>query len=164
MQEAYPGKEDYNVAPTQSLPIIRRGADGGLECMPMRWWLTPNWSQAPTTQYSMFNAKVETAAKSPAFKIPFQKQHCVVPVSGFYEWYRSANGKQPFLINDQTQKGCCWQAYGMPGVPKVVPAMPPSCLSFTLLTAAAHENMRELHHRQPIFPDYGAGPRLAGPE
>ena len=105
MQETYPGEDDYNAAPTQTLPVIRRGADGGFECMPMRWWLTPSWSQAPTIQYSMFNAKVETAAKSPAFKIPFQKQRCVVPVSGFYEWYRSDNGKQPFLINDQAQNG-----------------------------------------------------------
>ena len=151
MQETYPGEDDYNVAPTQTLPVIRRGADGGLECMPMRWWLTPSWSQAPTTQYSMFNAKVETAAKSPAFKKPFQKQHCVVPVSGFYEWYGSANGKQPFLINDQAQKGLLlagiWDAWR----PKGGAGDAAELLSFTLLTAAAHENMRELHHRQPIF-------------
>ncbi|MEC8074545.1 MAG: SOS response-associated peptidase family protein, partial [Pseudomonadota bacterium] len=80
-----------------------------------------------------------------------QKQHCVVPVSGFYEWYRSDNGKQPFLVNDQAQKGLLlagiWDAWR----PKGGAGAAAELLSFSLLTAAAHENLLELHHRQPIF-------------
>ena len=151
LQQTYPGEDDYNAAPTQTLPVIRSGADGRLECLPMRWWLTPSWSQGPSTQYSMFNAKVETAAKSPAFKIPFAKQRCVIPVTGFYEWHRRAGRKQPFLISDQAQEGLLlaglWDAWR----PRGGAGDAAQLLSFTLLTSAAHENMRELHHRQPIF-------------
>ena len=151
LQETYPGEDDYNAAPTQTLPVIRSRADGRLEYAPMRWWLTPSWSQGPSTQYSMFNAKIETAAKSPAFKMPFAKQRCVMPVTGFYEWHRNAGRKQPFLISDQAQEGLLlaglWDAWR----PRGSAGDAAELLSFTLLTTAAHENLRELHHRQPIF-------------
>ena len=149
--EMYPGEDNYNAAPTESLPVIRVRADGGLECLPMRWWLTPSWSQGPSTEYSMFNAKVETAAKRPAFRGPFANRRCVLPVSGFYEWHRSAGRKQPFLIYDQVGEGLllagCWDVWH----PKGDAGDAAQLFSFTLLTSPAHPNMYPLHHRQPIF-------------
>ena len=151
LQEEYPGEDNPNAAPTETLPVLRAGDDGQIECVPMRWWLTPSWSQGPSTRYSMFNAKAETAAQSPAFRGPFATQRCVVPVSGFYEWQRRAGHKQPFLICDQAQKGLllaglwdAWQPRGSAGDTAEL-------LSFTLLTTAAHPNLGDLHHRQPVF-------------
>lgn len=90
--------DDANLSPTQSLAVLRGGADGQISAAEMRWWLTPHWAKAPTTEYSMFNAKAETAATSPAFRRPYRRQRCVIPVSGYYEWQRDDNGKQPFYI------------------------------------------------------------------
>ncbi len=151
LQEEYPGDDNPNAAPTETLPVLRAGDDGQIQCVPMRWWLTPSWSQGPSTRYSMFNAKAETAARSPAFRGPFAKQRCVVPVSGFYEWQRRAGHKQPFFISDQAQEGLllaglwdAWQPRGSAG--EIA-----EHLSFTLLTTAAHPSLDELHHRQPVF-------------
>ena len=151
LQEEYPGDDNPNAAPTETLPVLRSGDDGQIQCIPMRWWLTPSWSQGPSTRYSMFNAKAETAARSPAFRGPFAKQRCVVPVSGFYEWQRRAGHKQPFFISDQAQEGLllaglwdAWQPRGSAGETA-------EHLSFTLLTTAAHPSLDELHHRQPVF-------------
>ena len=151
LQEEYPGDDNPNAAPTETLPVLRAGDDGQIQCVPMRWWLTPSWSQGPSTRYSMFNAKAETAARSPAFRGPFAKQRCVVPVSGFYEWQRRAGHKQPFFISDQAQEGLllaglwdAWQPRGSAGETA-------EHLSFTLLTTAAHPSLDELHHRQPVF-------------
>lgn len=149
--ETYAGTDNPNAAPTETLTVLRAGAGGQIVSVPMRWWLTPSWSQGPSTQYSMFNAKAETAATSPAFKVPFARRRCVLPVSGFYEWQRRAGRKQPFLVSDQAEEGLllaglwdAWQPKGSAGDTSEL-------LSFTLLTTAAHPSMRELHHRQPVF-------------
>ena len=164
LQEEYPGDDNPNAAPTETLPVLRSGDDGQIQCIPMRWWLTPSWSQGPSTRYSMFNAKAETAARSPAFRGPFAKQRCVVPVSGFYEWQRRAGHKQPFFISDQAQEGLllaglwdAWQPRGSAG--EIA-----EHLSFTLLTTPAHPSLGDLHHRQPVtWRPEQAGPRREPP-
>ena len=45
LQEEYPGEDNPNAAPTETLPVLRASDDGQIECVPMRWWLTPSWSQ-----------------------------------------------------------------------------------------------------------------------
>ena len=120
LQEEYPGEDNPNAAPTETLPVLRAGDDGQIECVPMRWWLTPSWSQGPSTRYSMFNAKAETRPRTD-FSGPFATQRCVVPVSGFYEWQRRAGHKQPFLICDRAKRVCCSRVYGMPGSHEAVP-------------------------------------------
>lgn len=149
--EAYSGEDNFNAAPTENIPVLRMNHSGVVELTSMRWWLTPSWAREPSTQYSMFNAKSETAGTSPAFRGPYAKQRCVVPVSGFYEWCREQGQKVPYLIHAQTEQTLllaglwdCWSPRGNAGGVA-------SLYSFTLLTTAAHEQMQAVHHRQPIF-------------
>ena len=102
--QPFPGTENYNTAPTEDVWVIR-DRDGTFESMQARWWLTPWWSKEPSTKYAMFNAKSETLAKSSAFKEPFQRRRCVVPVSGFYEWTKSPHGKMPHYIRPAADDG-----------------------------------------------------------
>jgi putative SOS response-associated peptidase YedK len=37
----------------------------------------------------------ETVATKPAFRETFQRRRCLVPADFFYEWQRTAAGKQP---------------------------------------------------------------------
>jgi putative SOS response-associated peptidase YedK len=153
--QTYPGSDNFNVAPTETVPVMRANAHGAIEFAHMRWWLTPSWAKAPSTQYSMFNAKSETAGRSPAFREPYLKKRCVVPVSGFYEWYRGRKRKMPYLIRGASTKTLLlaglWDSWSTRGSSEVA-----AMLSFTLLTTAAHEQMRQIHDRQPIFltPDH----------
>jgi len=151
LQQPYPGEDNANAAPTETLPVIRTSDRGQLECVPMRWWLTPSWAQGPSTTYSMFNAKAETAATSPAFKGPFANRRCVLPISGYFEWQRRSGQKQPLMISDQAGDGLLlaglWDAWK----PRGNGADAAELLSFTLLTTAAHPSLKELHHRQPVF-------------
>jgi putative SOS response-associated peptidase YedK len=78
----YQGSDAYNMAPTETVEVLRRDSQGALELVPMRWWLTPSWAKTRTTKYAMFNARCETAAGSAAFKLPYRTQRCVVPISG----------------------------------------------------------------------------------
>lgn len=89
----------YNIAPTQTIPIIRTAADGSREVAMVRWGLVPYWSPGPRQQKGeMINARAETVASKPAFRDAFRRRRCVVPASGFYEWRPEGKGKQPYMI------------------------------------------------------------------
>ncbi len=149
----YQGEDNFNAAPTEQIPVVRvapDGADnaGAPELIPMRWWLTPYWAKEMSTKYAMFNAKSETAAKSPAFREPFKKRRCVVPVTGFYEWARRDGEKVPYLITPSDTEGLLiaglWDRWRNHESGEVV-------LSFTVLTTAANEAMSFVHNRQPVM-------------
>lgn len=130
----HPGPDNYNTAPTEQVTVLRLNDAGDPELVAMRWWLTPYWSKAMSTKYSMFNAKAETLTKSPAFREPFKKRRCVVPVTGFYEWIRNQSkgvgqpAKLPYFITsaDPYRESGVGDAEGddhEPGVETVAPDM-----------------------------------------
>lgn len=144
----YDGQDNFNLAPTETVPVLRIGPAGEPQLVPMRWWLTPFWAKELTTKYSMFNAKSETAAKSPAFKAPYQKRRCVVPITGFYEWCRQNNQKLPYFIKAHAEDGLLlaglWDAWHNKEADEEL-------LSFTILTTAASAGMAFVHNRQPVI-------------
>jgi len=148
----HPGPDDLNLAPTQELPVVRMDSRGEPELATMRWWLTPYWSKEQSTKYSMFNAKSETAAKSPAFREPYKNRRCLVPVNGFYEWAKSGSGgsasKLPYLIKPSQHQGLLlaglWDRWQNPQTKQTVE-------SFTVLTTKAHPALQFVHHRQPVM-------------
>jgi putative SOS response-associated peptidase YedK len=89
----------YNIAPTQSVPIIRQNPKGPVRQMSlMRWGLIPSWSKDTSGAASMINARSETAATRPAFRDALKSRRCLVPADGFYEWQRTGKTKQPFCF------------------------------------------------------------------
>ena len=144
----HPGPDNLNLAPTETVQVLRLGPDGEPQLVPMRWWLTPFWAKELSTRYSMFNAKSETAAKSAAFKEPYRKRRCVVPVSGFYEWCRQNNQKVPYFIVPEDADGLLlaglWDSWRNRDNNEEL-------LSFTILTTDANAAMRFVHHRQPVM-------------
>lgn len=145
---SHPGPDNYNAAPTETIVVLRLDEAGEPELVPMRWWLTPHWSKGPTTKYAMFNAKSETAGKSPAFREPFRKRRCVVPVSGFYEWTRMNNRKVPYLLKPHEDPGLLlaglWDRWKNPETDELLE-------SFTVLTVPASPAMEQIHKRQPLM-------------
>lgn len=89
----------YNVAPSQSVPVIR-AQDGLHEGVMMRWGLIPFFAKGIPTKYSTINATVEKLESGPAWRGPWKRgQRCVQIASGFYEWHLAENGKkQPYFI------------------------------------------------------------------
>jgi putative SOS response-associated peptidase YedK len=79
----------YNIAPTQSVPVIRQNPkEPRRELSLLRWGLIPSWAKDPSVSAQMINARSETAATKPAFLDPLTNQRCLIPAGGFYEWVR----------------------------------------------------------------------------
>ena len=152
LDQNYPGPDSFNVAPTSNVWVIRgtSEADSKYVAVNARWWLTPNWAKEISTKYSMFNARSETLEKSPAFKTPFRRKRCAVPISGYYEWQSLPDGKQPHYIkpaeNAALMLAGLWDEWHNPEVDEVV-------TSFTIVTCDAADTFKFLHHRQPVMLD-----------
>ena len=93
----------YNIAPTQHVPVIRQNPKEPVrELSLMLWGLIPSWAKDPSAAARMINARAETAASKPAFRDALRFRRCLVLADGFYEWAKTAKGKQPycFEVND----------------------------------------------------------------
>ena len=133
-----------NVAPTENIALLRRDARG-LHADPARWWLTPSWAKEVDQKYSMFNARSETLAKSPAFRHPFKSQRGLVAMSSFIEWRLEQGIKQPWLITNEQQAlavAALWDVWEGGDVP---------LLSCTLVTTAAAPVFEPWHQRMPVL-------------
>jgi putative SOS response-associated peptidase YedK len=101
------GMEDwsprYNIAPTQSVPVIRQKPKEPVrELSLLQWGLVPTWAKDSSVAAKMINARSETASTKPAFSDALRFRRCLVPADGFYEWRKTGKVKQPycFEIND----------------------------------------------------------------
>lgn len=149
--QSYPGTDNHNTAPTTPVWIIRncsKESNSDLKAIEARWWLTPSWSKEISTKFSMFNARSENLDKSKAFKVPYRRQRCVVPITGYYEWLTKDDRKQPYYVSPHNNQGLLlagiWDEWIDSNTGKVLP-------SFAIVTCAANERIRFLHHRQPVM-------------
>lgn len=92
----------YNVSPGMLLPTIIHTSPKRV--MLMKWGFIPHWSKTPTVKFMNINARAETITTSPAYRFAFEKQRCLIPAIGFYEWAKLEDGtKQPYFFKLTTQ-------------------------------------------------------------
>ena len=64
----------------------------------MRWGLIPYWAKDIKIGLSTINARAEEVDTKPAFREAFRQRRCLVPLDSFYEWKKTATGKQPYAM------------------------------------------------------------------
>ena len=74
----------------------RRAGERSLDLL--RWGLIPHWAKDINVGFANINAKAEGIENRPAFRDAFEHRRCLVPVNNFYEWKKTATGKQPYAI------------------------------------------------------------------
>ena len=85
-------KPNYNVAPSQDVPVI---LNNGLNYLAMfRWGLIPFWAKDPLIGHKMINARAETVDEKPSFKTCLQRKRCLIVADGFYEWKKEGSTKR----------------------------------------------------------------------
>ena len=139
----------YNVTPTDTVDVVRSGADGR-DLVQMRWGLIPSWWKKPTREVpSTFNARSDTVDSKPMFRDAFKRRRCLLPASGFYEWtgpktdrqghYFTAADGGPLLV-----MAGLWDEWLDPATGERVP----SC---TMIVSDASEWMQRYHDRLPVM-------------
>ena len=90
----------YNVAPGQEVPVIIR--EDRNRAVPMIWGYVLSYAMDPVGGRAMINARAETLLEKPAFRDAVQKNRCLVPASGFYEWKKEGTRGVPFYVHLKT--------------------------------------------------------------
>jgi putative SOS response-associated peptidase YedK len=133
----------YNIAPTQTVPIILEQG-GERQFAAAKWGLLPAWVKDPKAfKASLFNARAESLAEKASFKGPFRRQRAIIPASGFYEWQREGSHKTPHYI--QLKDGA---PIGFAGLYDL---WQDEVLSFTIITTAPNTLMANIHDRMPVI-------------
>lgn len=138
----------YNIAPSQSVPVIRRLSENRPRQLDMlRWGLVPHWAKDLKIGYKMINARAETITDKPSFRAPFKRQRCLVAAGGFFEWQHAGNAKQPFYIHlkDGSLIGFAglWESWHGPEGETIE--------TFTIITTGANKLVQEIHDRMPVI-------------
>ncbi|KAL6944486.1 hypothetical protein ACO0RG_001223 [Hanseniaspora osmophila] len=137
----------YNIPPTKFCPVLN-ATDNQLYFM--RWGLIPAFSDEPL-KYTTFNARIESLKRSSIWKKPMEKhQYCAVPMSGYFEWRKTAD-KQPFYLKRKDNK-----VMFIAGLYERKREDDDSeHYSFTLITSSAPKGLEWLHARMPIILEPG---------
>jgi putative SOS response-associated peptidase YedK len=138
----------WNVAPTQSAPVVRRHPETGERHLdPLRWGLRPRWAKVEKGAREPINARAETVASNGMFRQAYAKRRCIVPVVAFYEWKAEPGGKQPVAIAPSSGEGMAfagiWEHWRGEGEEIV--------RTFAIITADANATMQAVHDRMPVI-------------
>ena len=149
----------YNIAPTQTAPVIAQKGDRTL-LKGMRWGLIPSWAENEKIGHSLINARIETASGKPAFREAWKHRRCLVPADGFFEWESKDGGKRPWHFHLKDRSQFCfagvWETWIKPpekqgDLFEIGSTEEISMDTFTILTTRSNVLMAELHDRMPVI-------------
>jgi len=138
----------YNVSPTQPIATIRMSETRTREYALMRWGFIPSWAKGDhlkrLSAKPLINARSETVAEKPTFRLAYKRRRCLIPADGFYEWKGKAGAKQPYTIARGGLFGFAgvWETATDPDGGEI-----DTC---AILTIAAGADVKTLHSREPI--------------
>lgn len=145
--EIPPLQPRYNIAPTQDVPVIRADRDGRRRLEPLRWGLVPSWAGDLSIGTRMINARAEGLTQKPAFRDPFERRRCLVPADGFFEWQKTAGGKQPVYL-----QVCSARFFAFAGLWDTWLSHDTGPVeSFTIVTTTANAVVEPIHDRMPVI-------------
>ena len=141
---------NYNVAPTQEIPVIIQREDAR-HIKKRHWGLVPFWAKDIFHGSRMINARVETLASKPAFKTALKHRRCLIPANGFYEWKGKAGSKQPYYICLPSDEPLAFAGlYEIWEDKEALPHAGPN-KSCTIITTEASDSIKDIHDRMPLI-------------
>jgi putative SOS response-associated peptidase YedK len=140
----------YNIAPTQRIwCVLRERVGSPATVAKLRWGLVPSWADDIRIGNRMINARAETVDQKPAFKRAFAQRRALIIADGYYEWQRTADRKQPFLIERSNQTVFAFA--GLWEENRHVNDDGSALRTCTVLTTNANQTTRMVHDRMPVI-------------
>ena len=103
----------------------------------MKWGLVPRWAKDKDFK-ALINARLETIDEKVSFKKLIKNNRCVAVADGFYEWKREEKEKTPHYFTREDANTIYFAGIFEDD-------------QFCLITEEAKENIKEIHHRQPVI-------------
>jgi len=135
----------YNVCPTQTVAACT--SEGGQRRMrAMRWGFIPHWYRTPSDGPLIINARADTVAEKPAFRVAVRERRCLIPADGFYEWTRT-DPKRPLPWYIHRADG---QPLALAGIWQDWEGEGRRITTCAIVTTTAGRGMSAIHDREPV--------------
>jgi putative SOS response-associated peptidase YedK len=96
------------------------------------------------------NARAESVIDKPMFRDAFKRHRCIIPASGYYEWIKRPEGRQPYFISaahgGTLSFAGLWDRWKNPETGEPV-------ASCTIIVTDANALTRPIHDRMPVVLD-----------
>ena len=138
-------KPNYNVAPSQDVPVILNNGSNQLALL--MWGLIPFWAKDPSIGNKLINARAETIDEKPSFKHSLQRKRCLVVADGFYEWKKEGSTKRPHRITLKSN-----ELFGFAGLWDTWKSPTGDIInSCSIITTTPNDLMAPIHNRMPVI-------------
>lgn len=137
-----------DLRPTNTAPVVRRShASGEREAALLRWGLVPVWAKDLKFGARCINARAETLASTPSFRVAYRKRRCLVPVNAFFEWTGEPGHKVKWRIGLKEEPlfalAGLWEWWKDPASQQGVE-------TYTIVTTRANDLLAPIHDRMPV--------------
>lgn len=134
---------NYNVAPTQIMPVIRR-LNGKRQLEMMRWGI-PRIIGKDLVK-DIINTRADKAF-SGFWKKQVTSQRVLVPASSFFEWKTTASGKLPYVIKPTDENVFAFAGIWNSWTDKNNNTFH----AYSIMTTDPNAEMKQIHDRMPVI-------------
>lgn len=133
------------------LPVITLEDPGKVQMM--RWGLVPTWTrsaeEAEKLRQATLNARSESLHEKASFRHTLQRQRCLIPVGGFFEWQHVGRDRIPWYISRADTS-----PFALAGIfdSWKDPDNGNTWKGFSVITTAANPLMQNIHNSKKRMP------------
>lgn len=133
---------NWNVAPTQTMPIIRM-VDDDREIVTQRWGFTMEFKGV---KKPLFNTRADKAFGN-FWKKQVIEHRCLIPANYYFEWQKRGKDKTPYVISLPNMElyafAGVWREWtGDDGI---------KFNAFSIITTEPNAEMETIHNRMPVI-------------
>ena len=135
---------NFNVAPTQTMPVVILNEDGKPQAELMKWGIPRMLGQDLVKE--LINTRADKAFGG-FWRKTVMNHRCLVPATGFYEWKKSKDGKIPFFIHPKDDDlfafAGIWSVWKDPDGHEIN--------TYSIMTTEPNKEMKSVHNRMPVI-------------
>jgi putative SOS response-associated peptidase YedK len=128
-----------NIAPTNSIVAIMNDEED-LFGSANKWGI-----KFSVKSPLIFNSRIETISEKHFWKMLFDRNRCIVPMTAFYEWKKEKSKKVPYRISLKKEE--------MFFVPGLYNKDTEGNKTISLITTQPNDFMKNIHNRMPVILD-----------
>ncbi len=133
------------------MPVITMDAPSKVQLF--QWGLIPHWvknaEDANKLKAQTLNARSETVFEKPSFRSAVNRQRCLIPADGFFEWMDHGGKKYPHHIYLQSHRIFCFAGIYSSWTDKETGEL---INTFSILTTEANPMMARIHNLKKRMP------------
>ena len=139
---------NYNIGPGSTNPVVYSPRPSVRVISTFRWGFVPPEANDINIGFKMINARAESINEQNSYKKSFQRQRCIIPANGFFEWQTIFKKKIPFYFRTLDQ-----ELFGLAGIYEkwISKDGKDEVMTFALLTTEANALVKPLKDEMPVI-------------